>query len=533
MKDRITNYIKAGFPAIALRTAEEGRALAVLKEVAEASKKNLFVWTASRGIEQPYRANERTYKGYNGGAVPNTDNPKAAADATLADSQGGDESLGILVMCDLHAWMTNGLDAYTERAIKDLLRVAPARGVFVVFLGPDFRPPMSIEKFVTILDFELPTRDELEDILAHAEESAKKSKIKLDALTNGEREAALRAACGLTAPEAENAYCLAIIEGGADKKLRAETVAREKAASVRRSGLMEIIDPDPRGLDAIGGYEVLKDWLLQRQNAYTKKARDFGLPPPKGVLLAGQPGCGKSLAARCAATVFKTPSLRLDVGCLLAGIVGESEARTRQALALAEAVAPCVLWIDEIDKALAGSRGSGELDSGVGRRILGTLLTWMQDHKSDVFIFATANQVWQLPPELLRRGRFDELFFLSLPTAKEREEIIKIHLAKRNRDPKKFRIDEIVKTSEDFTGAEIEAAIVAAMYTAFEENREVGTAHITAACKVTKKQSITMAEDIAMLEKWGTARARSASREVTTKGDTFRRLVGNPEEEPA
>lgn len=551
MKEQLINYLKAAYPAVAIRTVEEGRALEVLTSVARETKpgRNLWVWTAGRGIERVHKANDFTFGALDKSTrcVENTGTPGDAAKVVFDETAGCErqegkdpkrDPFGILVVCDLHTW-TGNINPFTERAIKDLLQVAPGRQITVVFLGAEFRIPASFERMVTVMDFELPDRDQLHGSLKAIEDSAKKTKgIKLLDLDNGEREDVLRAATGLTAPEAENAFALAIIESAdpknpkAARKISANTVYREKAAAVRRSGLMEIIEPDPGGLEAVGGLDNLKAWLLQRRLSYSKKARDYGLPSPRGVLVVGPPGCGKSLTAKVVGSILKVPTLRLDLGAMFAGIVGESEARIRAALALADAIAPCVVWCDEIEKSLAGSTSKGDLDSGVGRRILGTMLTWQQERKSDVFMFATANQPWHLPPELMRKGRYDEIFSLTLPTDDEREEIFKIHLKKRGRDPEKFHLGRLAQAADLFTGSECEEAVISGMYAAFEKDEEVTAKHIVAACKATVPLVKTMKEEIDMIEKWGKNRARPASSQEVDMGVKLRRqLGGDPTEE--
>lgn len=528
MKQKLINYMSASFPCLAVRTAEEWRAADVVKSAAVALKRNAFCWSATSGIRQIHEGNG--WQGYAGmskeAIVENTITPMEAARETITALQRAGAKAppyGVLIMCDLHSWVAN-LDPITERQIKELLRVAPQYGATVIFLGTDFKMPASWEKSVTILDFELPTREELDAILAKLE--ADFGRDKMAELTNGERENALRAASGLTAPEAENAYALALIEGKAEKKLRVETVYREKAGAVKRTGMLEIIEPDPRGLDAIGGLDALKTWIMERAACYSKKAKEYGLPAPRGLVAAGIPGTGKSLAAKCIGTALGVPTIKLDMGSLMGSLVGQSEANTRLALATAEAVAPCILFVDEIDKGLAGSKGGGELDSGVTRRVLGTLLSWAQDHKRDVFMFLTANQVWQLPPELLRKGRVDEIFYLSLPTATERKAIFKIHLEKRERLPKKFDLDKLAAASPDFTGSECEEAVIAAMYSAFGDGQEVATEHVVAACKATTPLAQTMKEDIQRIEEWGKTRARPASSVEAPKAETRARHFG-------
>jgi len=277
-------------------------------------------------------------------------------------------------------------------------------------------------------------------------------------------------------------------------------------------------------MDAVGGYDNLKAYLRQYTRAFSKKAREYFLPAPRGILVVGVPGCGKSLMAKIVASLLNVPGLRLDLASMFAGIVGESEARIRAALALADAIAPCVVWVDEIDKALAGSTSSGDLDSGVGKRILGTMLTWQAEHKHDVYMFATANQVQHLPPELLRAGRFDAIFALDLPHQEERMQIFDIHLRKRQRDPKEFDVERLANNSVDFTGSEIEEAVITGMYAAFNEDREVKTKDILAACEATVPLVETMSDQVDAIREWGKKRARPASSKEHTAGDRFRQM---------
>ena len=262
----------------------------------------------------------------------------------------------------------------------------------------------------------------------------------------------------------------------------------------------------------IGGLEVLKRWLASRSPAFTEKAQHFGLPSPRGVLLLGVQGCGKSLTAKAVAQLWRLPLLRLDVGRIFAGLVGSSEQNIRRAIQMAETVAPCVLWIDEIEKGLSGVQSSGMSDAGVTARIFGTLNTWMQEKTKPVFVVATANDISQLPPELLRKGRFDEIFFVDLPSEGERREIFEIHLRKRKRD---------VRSASTWTGwrrrptaspgPRSSRPIISALYVAFEQSRDITTEDVSAAIKETVPLSITMREDIGMVRRWAKGRARPAS----------------------
>ena len=266
-------------------------------------------------------------------------------------------------------------------------------------------------------------------------------------------------------------------------------------------------------LNDVGGLNSLKDWLKKRGKAFGLGAKDFGLDIPRGILLLGIPGTGKSLSAKAIANTWRFPLLRLDIGKVYAGIVGASEENIRNALNLAEAISPCVLWIDEIEKGLSGVKSSGSTDGGTSSRVLGTFLTWLQEKKKPVFVVATANDVSQLPPELLRKGRVDEIFFVDLPTEKAREEILSICLKRKKRNPTDFNLDSLAKKAKGFSGAEIEEAIKEALFTAFDAGEQINDRYIVDAMNRTYPLSKTMAEAIKSLREWAKARAVNASTE--------------------
>ena len=264
-------------------------------------------------------------------------------------------------------------------------------------------------------------------------------------------------------------------------------------------------------IDDIGGLDNLKHWLVERRLGFTDKARTFGLPAPKGLLMMGVQGCGKSLSAKAVAALYGMPLLRLDMGVIFNSYVGESESQIRQALRLSQSVSPCVLWIDEIDKGLAGLKGSGSADSGTTQRVFGTLVTWMQENTKPVFVVATANNISVLPPEVLRKGRFDEIFFIDLPNADARERIFAIHLNKIDRDAAQFDIKLLSELAEGFSGAEIEAAVIAGLFHALHQDRELETGDIVTAIRETFPLSNTMREEIKHIREWAKGRARNAS----------------------
>ena len=369
-----------------------------------------------------------------------------------------------------------------------------------------------MEKYITVLQIPLPKRNELGEVLDIV---AKQSKVELK--TNL-RNRLIDAALGMTSMEADLAYCLASVKDGFDDK-SPFTVSSEKEQIIRKSGILDYF-PKNESLKDVGGMENLKEWLKKRQLAYDKEARDWGLKEPKGLLLLGVPGCGKSLIAKSIASSWNMPLLRLDVGKVFQGIVGSSEDNIRKAIATAEAVAPCVLWIDEIEKGLSGVQSSGATDGGVTSRIFSTILTWMQEKTAPVFVVATANNINQIPPELLRKGRFDEIFFVDLPSQKEKENIFSIHLQKNRQNVSSFALDILAQKAEGFNGAEIEECVKEAMFTAYVESQESNIApklqmiHILDAIKNTVPLSKTMEKQITDLRKFAVSRAKNASKEI-------------------
>jgi SpoVK/Ycf46/Vps4 family AAA+-type ATPase len=307
--------------------------------------------------------------------------------------------------------------------------------------------------------------------------------------------------------EAENVFAKSLIE---KHKFDVDVILGEKEQIIRKSGILEYY-PFNENIGDVGGLDLLKGWMEKRTVAFTEKARDFGLPSPRGVLLLGVQGCGKSLSAKAIGSLWRLPLLRLDVGRIFAGIVGSSEENMRKAIRVAESVAPCLLWLDELEKGFSGTQSSGMSDGGTTSRVFGTFLTWMQDKKAPAFVVATSNDVTSLPPELLRKGRFDEIFFIDLPAHEERKQIFIIHLRKRKRNPDDFDLDRLAESTPGFSGAEIEAVVVDALYDAFDETRELTTDSIVAAAAHTVPLAMTMQERIEGLREWAKTRARDAS----------------------
>jgi SpoVK/Ycf46/Vps4 family AAA+-type ATPase len=338
------------------------------------------------------------------------------------------------------------------------------------------------------------------------------------------RERLLSAARGLTLKEAENVFAKTLVTDGRLSGDDIDIVFSEKQQVIKKSGLLEYYAAQEKFSD-VAGLSNLKDWLRKRSIAFTDRAKQFGLPAPRGVLLLGVQGCGKSLCAKAVSGLWGLPLLRFDVGRMFSSLVGSSEENIRRAIQVAESVAPAILWIDEIDKALAGAANSAGSDGGTAARVFGTLLTWLSEKTSPVFVIATANDVSHLPPELLRKGRLDEIFFVDLPAAIERRDIFRIHLQKRGRDPANFDLDELARVSEGFNGAEIEEAVISALFDAFSGNDTMDTEIIKAAIKETVPLSKTMSEELNRLHTWAVGRSRPASGSATSVTDETRRKI--------
>lgn len=488
MRTQITNYIRAGYPGVYLISHEEARVESELKAVATSLKRPLYAWSATRGL------------------VNTTDGSSAGGNDPLeaVEAVNGLPEDALVLMADFHLFLQDG-NPVLIRAIKDTLVAGKAKGRCLILVGCRQVLPPELEREFVVLDFALPDKTALGQVLDGICMSAKLQKPE-----GAERDQVLDASTGMTTQETENAYALSVIES---KKVDPAIVAREKAATVKKNGLMEVVTVKGT-LDDIGGLGTLKSWLLQRRDAFTERAREYRLPCPKGLLIVGIPGTGKSLTAKATASVFGRPLLKLDAGKLYGSLVGQSEGNLRSVIQVAEAVAPCVLFIDELEKGLAGSKSSGSTDGGTSARVFGSFISWMQEKTAPVFVVATANDVTQLPPELLRKGRWDDLFFVDLPNPEEREMIWKIQIQKHGRDWSLYDTVALAKASEGFTGAEIEQGYIDALYAAFAAGREPGMIEIGKAISDTVPLSKLMAEQIAGLRKWAGGRCRMATSPV-------------------
>ena len=492
----LDTLIRARYPLVYLVSWEEQRLDTILAEVAQNHGKALLSWSCTRGLRRmgPQRA------------LTLSEGSRDPIEALATIGKLNEPSL--VVLKDFHPHLA---DSNVVRALRELAQDLKSTFTTVLLLSPVLNIPTELEKEITVLDVPLPSFRDLFNLLREIVTVVRQgNKARVD-LTKDQAEALIKAAQGLTLSEAENAFAKAIANDGVLDKDDVKLVLEEKRQVIRKSGLLEFVS-GAEHLEDVGGLDELKAWLATRAGAFSEPARRFGLPAPKGLLLLGVQGCGKSLSAKATAAQWALPLLRLDLGRIFSAFIGSSEENLRRAIKVAESVAPVVLWIDEIEKGLAGSNMSAASDAGVSSRVFGALLTWLQEKTAPVFVVATANQIDALPPELLRKGRFDEIFFVDLPSQAERKDIFRIHFQRRQRDPVSFDLDELSNASEGHSGAEIEQAVIAGLYLAFAEGSELTQAHVLKALAETFPLSATMAEQIAHLRDWSKRRTRPASR---------------------
>ncbi len=493
--------IKARYPLIYIVSWDERRIEELLRGVAAERRKRLFAWTVTEGIVALDTS------------PPTPVDPAAVGPMQALQYIAETREAVILVLKDFHNFIVpdyaGGEAVRVVRKLRDLARTLKRSEKSLILLSPLLRLPPELEKEVTVLDMALPTPAELDEALTRVIHSARVRGLLALELSPEERERVLKAAQGLTIAEAENVFAKTVVQ---HRGFDLETIIAEKKQLIRKSGILEYTEPDEH-IGHVGGLDELKRWLRKRRLAFSDRARRFGLPEPRGLLLLGVPGGGKSLVSKAAANMWQLPLLRLDMGKVFSQMVGSSEENIRTALRLAETVSPAVLWLDEIEKGLAGTPSSARSDAGTAARVFGSFLVWLQEKTAPVFVIATSNDINMLPPELLRKGRFDEIFFVDLPTQTEREEIWGIHLAKRGRDPKQFDLTQLARETEGFSGAEIEQVVIAGLYDAFDDGeRELSEADLRRAIAATVPLSRTMREQVKALRDWARTHARPASR---------------------
>lgn len=504
--------LKARFPLLYVESYEEHR---VQREIEAAvgqggllsTARPVFTWSLSRGLVGP-----------DGKADGRTTDALRAIEAAQNHQEPA-----VFVFHDLHAHLGDAhrpAEPAIVRRLRDVAREFQQGAVprSLIIVAPVLRIPHELEKDIYLLDFALPGESELRSILDDIiATNSGSDRIVID-LTEQDKDRLVKAALGLTESETEGAFARAMAQDGRLDASDVNVVVEEKRQTVRKSGVLEFVTAD-LDLESVGGLENLKAWLGRRNSSWLAEAKEYGVPSPKGVLITGVPGCGKSLTAKAVASAWGLPLLRLDLGKVFAGLVGGSEQNIRSAIRSAEATAPAVLWIDEIEKGFAGVTG-GSGDSGTSSRVFGTFLTWMQEKTSPVFVIATANNVQALPPEFLRKGRFDEIFFVDLPNKRERAEIWTLQMKKHlSRAPvhAAFAADvelvtELVDKTLGFSGAEIEQAVISALMDAFAQRRTIAGQDFIEAVARTVPLSVTQSESVGAIREWASARAVSASR---------------------
>ncbi|UTR13187.1 AAA family ATPase [Salipaludibacillus sp. LMS25] len=508
-KQRIAKYLRARFSFLSVSTWEEERVISEIKQLCADEEtinttRNVFTWSVTEG----YRSLDRDF--------PNEQTPIKALDFIEKIDEPA-----VFILKDFHTYLGGEhrqADFNVIRKIRDLAAVLEKSTVpkNVIFVSPIFNIPLELQKDIVIVDYDLPSYDEikasLDEIIA-ANQNNERITINL---TDDEEEKLVKAALGLTLQEAENAFALSMVSDGKLNMDSISHVLKEKQQIIQKTGILEYI-PVNLNMEDVGGLDNIKRWLTKRNNSWLGTADDYGLPSPKGVLITGVPGCGKSLIAKAMSAMWHLPLLKLDMGKIFSGVVGSSEQNMRKAIQTAEAIAPGILWIDEIEKGLSGTGSGG--DGGTSTRIFGSLLTWMQEKTKPVFVIATANNIQSLPPELLRKGRFDEIFFVDLPTKKERQVIFNIHLNKRLKSKQAkgdFEIsadvlDALAEKTEGFVGAEIEQAVISGLFEAFYQNRSITLQDLEQSIEQTVPLSVTQAEQIRSLREWANVRAVAAT----------------------
>ena len=484
----IETLIRARYPLVYVVSFEETRVEAELLRVTQNRKKQIYKWSITNGLENP-----------DGSFLGEFKDPIKVLEYILQSDING-----IFVMKDYHPYLN---EPVVIRKLRDVAHSLKTSMKNVVFLSPVLKVPVELEKEISVVDYNLPGKEEIGQIVKSISESigeADKLEISRNPML---LQKVVEAALGLTAEEAENVFAKSLVQTG-DFNLK--IILSEKEQIIRKSGVLEYCHVN-ENMKGVGGLDDLKKWLNKRGKAFTPEARDFGLPEPRGVLLLGIPGCGKSLTAKAISSMWQLPLLKLDVGKVFSSLVGSSEENVRRAIQTAESIAPSILWLDEMEKGFSGLGSSGQTDGGTTARVFGTFLTWLQEKKTPVFVVATCNNVSQLPPELLRKGRFDEIFFVDLPSKEERKEIFRIHLEKRNRDSKGFNLEKLAEKSIGFSGSEIEEIIVSSLYDAFDDGKELDQAYIEKTIENMVPLSQTMEDQIKGTREWAKIRAKKAS----------------------
>ena len=502
--DDLLALFRARISIVWINTPEESRIEGYVSNAAVAAGYTPRCWDVAQGFTEVTGASAQGLRVAN--------DPDVALDVIRQQAEQGAKR-GAWIMRDLSAWLQPPIGITTLRRLRNLARMLPLtprdRAQVVIIISTAATVPPDIANHAAVIEWPLPDRDEiaarLDASIAALPDEARATVLKA---LNGRRDAVIDATVGLSDEEAQATYARSLVQS---MRIDPAAVMIEKKRIIAKERVIEWHEPLPGGLDAVGGLANLKTWLAQRNLAFSEAARAYGLPPPKGALLAGPPGTGKSLTAKAISTAWGVPLLRLDLGAVKSKFVGESESNLRRAFKVIEAIGRCVLWIDEIEKALAGAV-QGAADGGVSADALGAILSWMQERPGEAFVIATTNDVSALPPELLRKGRFDEIWWIDLPSMAERADIVRAALASHGRGDVDIDHAVVAKACDGFTGSEIAALVPDALFTAFADDaREIVTADLLASAANVVPLSKTASERISALREWAKGRARPAS----------------------
>jgi len=483
----IRSALKSRYSLVYICTQEEVRLVKDIKAICNDTNSQLLIWNFAKEDKDPL-----SY---------------LVANAT--------ESRSIYVLQDAHTFLNDqgALGSKFRRYLRNLPEEWKNQEKLIIITAPVLKLHEDIKKDFLVIHDSLPDYDAISSIINGFLTRNSLRKELSDLIV----ERICLACLGLSERQIQRVLAKSVYKFKRIDESCIDLIIEEKKNIIQQSGILEYYH-SKETIDQVGGLDNLKNWLKQRRSAFTMKARDYGLPAPKGLLILGVQGTGKSLTAKAVSSLWHLPLLRLDIGKVFGSLVGESENKIRESLQYAEAISPCILWMDELDKAFSGL-GGPQGDSGTSSRVFGTFLTWLQEKEKPVFVVATANDVSNLPPEMLRKGRFDEIFFVDLPNKSELREIIKIHITKTDRNPQDFNLVSLVESSSGFTGAEIEQSVIDAMYSAFERDDEFTTKDILEAMSNTVPLSKFMKERVDELRLWAKDRARRAS-EALVLGDS-------------
>lgn len=500
-KQDFKDYVLSGHAMLSIVTHEKDRAIQQMSDVAKEIQREIFTWSIASGwLDTNGKALQE--------AKPEGFYPEDAIQSLVSELDLGE---GILVLKDFGFYLQhetyNKFDVVISwlDTIKQLLSNG---GQTIVFLGPAFKTPNILSQDITAVDFDLPDRDEIESQVRFVCENVQTESGEKFAPDQSKIKDIVDTCGGMTHNQVADRTALALRKHKDLNTEAVKTILNEKASIIESSGLLTYIEPPDGGLNNVGGYDALKDHVRLDMPCFSEEAREFGIDFPRGLMLVGIPGCGKTLLSTVIASEFNFPLISLDVGNLMSKWVGDSEANMREAIKIIERIAPCVLQLDEIEK---GFGGSGDLDGGSSQRVFGTFLKWLNDRTSPVYVVATANAIQNLPPEFSRAGRFDVIFGLDLPSLNERKSIFMIHMSKRNRYAGGFELDTLAKATDGFTGADIEQVVKLGLKIAYSRKESLFDTHLMEAVESIVPLSKTEPERINAIRKWCETRAKPAN----------------------